>query len=183
MLSDRDILDEIERGGLIVKGIRDDAVQPASIDLYLSPYFWTFEGAYIIDPKEDQRDKATSVTVFEDSFLLMQPGEFVLGSTLEFFEFPDHLAGRLEGKSSLGRLGLIVHTTAGFFDPGFCGYPTIELVNLRSQPFKLYPGMPVAQMSIFGLEQRCESPYSGKYANQGPKPSLSMYHRNFEEKP
>lgn len=181
MLSDRDILDEIERGSLVVKGMRDDAIQPASIDLYLSRYFWTFRGDYEVDPKRDQRDLATAIDISSEDGILLQPGEFVLGSTLEYFEFPEHLAGRLEGKSSLGRLGLIVHTTAGFFDPGFCGYPTIELVNLRAQPFRLYPGMPVAQMSIFGLEQASESPYCGKYANQGDRPVLSMFHRNFED--
>lgn len=186
MLSDRDILDEIERGSLVIKGAREDAIQPASIDLYLSPYFYRFPYTWVtVDPKLDQSADA----VFEevDDHIVLQPGEFVLGSTLEYFEFPTHLAGRLEGKSSLGRIGLIVHTTAGFFDPGFCGFPTIELVNLRAGQMKLYPGMPVAQMSIFGLEQPCEAPYGAlhgsKYANQGPKPSLSQYHRNFGGKP
>lgn len=183
LLSDVDIREVIMRGELVAEDVDDASIQPASIDLHLSPYFQVFDDDdYVIDPKQDQRHLAELVKVV-DHFLMM-PGQFVLGSTIERFGFNDSLAGRLEGKSSLGRLGLIVHTTAGFFDPGFIGYPTIELVNLRAQPLMLYPGMPVAQMSIFRLDSPSENPYSGKYGNQSQVPALSKYFLNYsEEKP
>lgn len=192
MLSDRDIhavlnLPDGNEGKLIVENMAEHAIKPASIDLMLSNHFHFFKGFYDfphpIDPKKDNSTDGLPITVPDDDFFLLGAGDFALASTRERFHFPAHLGGRLEGKSSVGRLGLIVHVTAGFFDPGFVGYPTLELFNCRRRPIKLYPGMPIAQMGIFALSSPAEIGYGGhassKYVDQGPAPAPSQYHRNF----
>jgi dCTP deaminase len=185
----------MQHRGLLVENIHADAIKPASIDLYLSNHFWRIDGgansnvAFFnnntdIDLKEDQSGVGHEVTVEDGDYYRLAPGEFVLASTRERFHFPRHLAGRLDGKSSLGRLGLMVHTTAGFFDPGFVGYPTLELVNMRQRPMRLYPGMPVAQMSVFEMTSPAEVAYNehgaSKYADQGAKPAPSKFHLNLQ---
>lgn len=195
LLSDRNIKQAMSHGGLIVEHLHDDGIKPASIDLYLSNHFWVFDEPHIdgplrsfvedVDLREDQSERGRLVTIEDGDFYRLAAGEFVLASTRERFTFPRNLAGRLDGKSSLGRLGLIIHTTAGFFDPGFVGYPTLELVNLRQRPMRLYPGMPVAQMSIFEMVSPADVSYAeheaSKYADQGPQPTPSQYHLNLQE--
>jgi dCTP deaminase len=193
-LSDIEIRNALHRG-LLIEHMAPDAIGPASVDLMLSNHFWYFEdddrtdsGLSVIrdhiDPKQDQSHVGTPIHVGDDDYLLLGPGEMVLGSTKERFVFPPYLGGRLEGKSSLGRLGLMTHVTAGFFDPGFMGYPTLEIVNLRQRPMRLYPGMPIAQMSIFQMSRVVSVPYNAKanskYVNQGEAPAPSQYHRNFD---
>lgn len=186
LLSDHNLRDEMAHRGLGIDGLSADAIGPASVDLMLSPHFVVFYGgqaAGVIDPRLDNSTDGTPVEVDEGGSFLLHPHQFALASTVERWAFPKHLAGRLEGKSSLGRLGLMVHTTAGFFDPGFEGYPTLELFNVRDRPIALHPGMPVAQMSVFSMVTASDVPYAargGKYADQGPLPGQSLYHRNFE---
>lgn len=186
LLSDKDILQEIRWHGLQIDRLSDGAIGPASIDLILSNHFHRFSDTNMldpIDPKQDNSMDGREEFIKDGGFFLLQPGGFALASTRERFVFPSHLGGRLEGKSSLGRLGLMTHVTAGFFDPGFEGWPTLELVNLRKRSIRLYPGMPIAQMSIFSMVSATETPYgskkNSKYAGQGEKPAPSMYHLNF----
>lgn len=190
LLSDANIRDEMTHRGLEIEGLTEGAIGPASVDLVLSNHFVYFAHSDIsswltphIDPRRDHSDDGFDVEVPDGDFYLLGPGRFALASTRERWVFPPHLAGRLEGKSSLGRLGLMVHTTAGFFDPTFEGYPTLELCNVRDRPIRLYPGMFIAQMSVFSMVSACEVSYAdrgGKYADQGPVPAQSLYHRNWE---
>lgn len=189
LLSDVNIRDEMSKRGLEIRGVAEGAIGPASVDLMLSNAFvnfsWGMRGnlkGTMIDPKRDHSEDGQNVVVPRDDYYVLAAGDFCLASTVERWRFPNHLAGRLEGKSSLGRLGLLVHTTAGFFDPGFEGYPTLELVNLRDRPIKLYPGMPIAQMSVFSMVSPCSKSYAdgGKYADQGPFPVQSKYHLNWQ---
>jgi dCTP deaminase len=136
-----------------------------------------------IDPREDQADLTHMVEVKSDEAFILHPGEFVLGSTFEFVTLPDNIAARLEGKSSLGRLGLLTHSTAGFVDPGFKGHVTLELANVSNLPIKLWPGMKVGQLCFFQLSSPAETPYgSAKYLTryQGQRgPTASRSHLNF----
>lgn len=154
-------------------------VQPSSVDVRLDRYFRVFNNSKYthIDPKEEMEDLTSLVEVPEGDSFVLHPGEFVLASTLECFRLPTHLAGRLEGKSSLGRLGLLTHSTAGFIDPGFNGYITLELSNVANLPIVLYPSMKVGQLALFSMSSPAEVPYGSsslgsKYQNQrGPTPS------------
>jgi len=188
LLSDRDIRAELDKGRVAVEPFDETMIQPSSIDFRLDKYFRVFENHRYphIDPAADQSDLTRMVeTVGEEPFIL-HPGEFVLGSTLEVVTLPDDLAARVEGKSSLGRLGLLTHATAGFVDPGFSGHVTLELANVATLPIKLYPGMKIGQLCFFRLSSPAEHPYgSAKYGSRyqgqrGPTPSRSFqsFHRS-----
>ena len=179
LLSDRDIRAAIDSGSLGIEPYEPGNVQPSSVDVRLDRFFRVFNNSKYthIDPTLQQDELTSLVEVEEGDAFVLHPGEFVLASTLEKFTLPDNLAGRLEGKSSLGRLGLLTHSTAGFIDPGFSGYVTLELSNVANLPMTLWPGMKVGQMAIFRMSSPAEVPYGtgslgSKYQGQrGPTPS------------
>lgn len=181
LLSDRDIRSAIDAGDLLIEPYDAELVQPSSVDVRMDRFFRVFNNSKYthIDPREPQEELTSLVEVEEGELFVLHPGEFVLASTLEKFTLPDHLAGRLEGKSSLGRLGLLTHSTAGFIDPGFNGYITLELSNVANLPIVLWPGMKVGQLAIFKMSSPAETPYGSgklgsKYQGQrGPTPSKS----------
>ncbi len=185
LLSDRDILAEIEAGRVALDPYEASMIQPSSIDVRLDKFFRVFDNHKYphIDPAEDQSDLTREVEVGSDDAFILHPGEFVLGSTYEYVSLPDDVAARLEGKSSLGRLGLMTHSTAGFIDPGFEGHITLELANVATLPIKLYPGMKIGQLCFFRLTSAAENPYgSAKYGSryQGQRgPTASRSHANF----
>ena len=189
LLSDRDIRAEVEAGRLAVEPWDPDLVQPSSVDVRLDRFFRVFNNSRYthIDPSQQQDDLTTLVEPEGDEPFVLHPGEFVLGSTLEVVTLPDDLAGRLEGKSSLGRLGLLTHSTAGFIDPGFTGHITLELSNVANLPITLWPGMKIGQLCLFRLSSAAEHPYGSavygsRYQGQrGPTPSRS--HLNFRRWP
>ena len=176
ILSDRTIRAEIAAGRIKIDPFDPTMVQPSSIDVRLDDQFLVFRShtRAVIDVKEDLSDLTELVTVDEDEAFILHPGEFVLGSTAECIGVPDDLVARIEGKSSLGRLGLLIHTTAGFVDAGFEGYLTLELSNVATLPITLYPGMKVGQISFIRMDGPAEHPYGSgslgsKYAGQvGP---------------
>lgn len=179
LLSDRDIRAAIDSGKLGIEPYDESLVQPSSVDVRMDRFFRVFNNSRYthIDPKTQQDELTSLVEVNEDEPFVLHPGEFVLGSTLERFTLPADLAGRLEGKSSLGRLGLLTHSTAGFIDPGFDGYITLELSNVANLPIMLWPGMKVGQLALFDMTSPAEVPYGSgklgsKYQGQrGPTPS------------
>ncbi|RLV57575.1 dCTP deaminase [Aeromicrobium phragmitis] len=185
LLSDRDILAQIDAGRVSLDPLEPSMIQPSSIDVRLDRLFRVFDNHKYphIDPAADQSDLTRPVEVEGDDAFVLHPGEFVLGSTYEYVTLPDDIAARLEGKSSLGRLGLLTHSTAGFIDPGFGGHITLELANVATLPIKLYPGMKIGQLCFFQLSSAAEHPYgSEKYGSRyqgqrGPTPSRS--HANF----
>ena len=185
LLSDRDILAEIEAKRIVVEPYDEAMIQPSSIDFRLDRYFRVFENHRYphIDPAADQSDLTRQVEPEGDEPFILHPGEFVLGSTYEVITLPDDIAARVEGKSSLGRLGLLTHATAGFVDPGFSGHVTLELANVATLPIKLWPGMKIGQLCFFRLSSRAENPYgSGPYGNryQGQRgPTASRSYLNF----
>jgi dCTP deaminase len=164
LLSDRDLQAEIAAGRLALDPFEPGLVQPSSIDVRLDRMFRVFNNVKYthIDPSIQQDDLTTAVETPAGEPFVLHPGEFVLGSTLEVVTLPDDLAARLEGKSSLGRLGLIVHATAGFVDPGFKGTLTLEITNLTRVPIKLYAGLPIAQLSFMALDAPAEHPYGSE---------------------
>ena len=181
LLSDRDLKAALAAGDLGLTPYDEAMVQPSSIDVRLDRYFRVFANHRYthIDPAEQQDDLTEMVEVSDDEAFLLHPGEFVLGSTLEVITLGDDLASRLEGKSSLGRLGLLTHSTAGFLDPGFSGHVTLELSNVANLPIKLYPGMKIGQICVLPLSSPAEEPYgSARYGSRyqgqrGPTPSRS----------
>jgi dCTP deaminase len=187
LLSDRDILAEIDAKRISVEPYDESMIQPSSIDFRLDRYFRVFENHRYphIDPAADQSDLTRVVEADGDEPFILHPGEFVLGSTYEVVSLPDDVAARVEGKSSLGRLGLLTHATAGFVDPGFSGHVTLELANVATLPIKLYPGMKIGQLCFFRLSSPALHPYgSEKYGSRyqgqrGPTPSRSYanFHR------
>jgi dCTP deaminase len=185
LLSDRDIKAEIDRGRIGLEPYDPGLVQPSSIDVRLDRFFRVFENHRYphIDPAEEQDELTRLVEVSVDEPFILHPGEFVLGSTYEVIGLADDLAARLEGKSSLGRLGLLTHSTAGFIDPGFNGHVTLELSNVATLPIKLWPGMKIGQLCVLRLTSAAEHPYGSsvygsRYQGQrGPTPSRS--HVNF----
>lgn len=185
LLSDRDIRAELESGRIKLDPLDLDFVQPASIDVRLDRYFRLFDNHRypVIDPAENQSELTRLVDVGADGDLVLHPGEFVLGSTYEVVTLPDNIAARLEGKSSLGRLGLLTHSTAGFIDPGFSGHVTLELSNTATLPIRLYPGMKVGQMCFFRLSSPAEHPYgsaaTGSHYQGQRGPTASRTHINF----
>ena len=185
LLSDRDIRAEVESGRVRLDPYEPTMVQPSSIDVRLDRFFRVFENHRYphIDPAQEQSELTREVEPVGDEPFILHPGEFVLGSTYEVVSLPDDVAARLEGKSSLGRLGLLTHSTAGFIDPGFTGHVTLELSNVATLPIKLYPGMKIGQLCFFRLTSPSEHPYGSaasgsRYQDQrGPTPSRS--HANF----
>src|SRR4051795_5180515 len=187
LLSDRDIKASIAEGRLGLDPYDAGLVQPSSIDVRLDRYFRVFNNSRYthIDPALQQDDLTTQVEPAGDEPFILHPGEFVLGSTHEVVSLPDDIAARVEGKSSLGRLGLLTHATAGFVDPGFSGHVTLELANVATLPIKLYPGMKIGQFCFFRLSSPSEHPYGSekhgsRYQGQrGPTPSRSYqnFHR------
>ena len=179
LLSDHDIRDAIDSGRLGIDPFDASLIQPSSIDVRVDNLFRVFKNSKYthIDPKLEMPDLTELVEVPEDEPFVLHPGEFVLAATLERFTLPADLAGRLEGKSSLGRLGLLTHSTAGFIDPGFSGHITLELSNVANLPITLWPGMKVGQLALFAMTSAAETPYGSsqlgsKYQGQrGPTPS------------
>ncbi|MFB8235213.1 dCTP deaminase [Kitasatospora purpeofusca] len=188
LLSDKDIRAEIDNGRVVIDPFDPAMVQPSSIDVRLDRFFRVFENHRYphIDPSEEQPDLTRLVEPEGEDAFILHPGEFVLASTFEVITLPDDVASRLEGKSSLGRLGLLTHSTAGFIDPGFSGHVTLELSNVATLPIKLYPGMKIGQLCLFRLSSPSEHPYGSerygsRYQGQrGPTPSRSYlnFHRS-----
>ena len=186
ILSDRTIREEIEAGRIVIDPFDERCIQPSSIDLHVDSQFRVFANNRYpyIDVKQEQPDLTELVETKPDEAFILHPGEFVLGSTLERVRLPDDLVARLEGKSSLGRLGLLIHSTAGFIDPGFDGHVTLELSNVANLPITIYPEMKIGQLSFMQLSEPAERPYGSdgmgsKYQGQrGPTPS--RYWKNFE---
>jgi dCTP deaminase len=185
VLSDRTIRRLLHEGRIEIEPYDESLLQPSSVDVRVDRYFRVFHNARypFIDVREAQEDLTELVKIDSEPFIL-HPGEFVLGSTLERIRLPDDLVARLEGKSSLGRLGLLIHSTAGFIDPGWDGHVTLELSNVANLPITIYHGMKIGQLSFVQLSEPAESPYGSgglgsKYQGQrGPTPS--RYWQNFE---
>jgi dCTP deaminase len=184
ILSDVDIRRELAAGRIGIDPFDFACVQPSSVDLHVDAQFRVFANSRYpyIDVRKPMPDLTELVEVAGDEPFILHPGEFVLGSTLERVRIPDDLVARLEGKSSLGRLGLLIHSTAGYVDPGWDGYLTLELSNVANLPITIYPGMKIGQISFFRLTTPAEMPYGSegtrsKYQGQrGPTAS-----RFFEE--
>ena len=189
LLSDRDIRAELDSGRVGLDPLDPAMVQPASVDVRLDRFFRLFDNHRYahIDPRQEQDELTRLVEVDPDEAFILHPGEFVLGSTYEQVTLPDDLAARLEGKSSLGRLGLLTHSTAGFIDPGFSGHVTLELSNVATLPITLWPGMKIGQLCFFQLSGPAENPYgSEKYGShyQGQRgPTASRSFANFHRTP
>ena len=185
LMSDRDIRAELESGRIGLEPLEMSLLQPSSMDVRLDRFFRLFDNHKYpyIDPAEPQDELTRLVEVEAKEAFILHPGEFVLGSTYEQVTLPDDIAARLEGKSSLGRLGLLTHSTAGFVDPGFSGHVTLELSNVATLPIKLWPGMKIGQLCFFKLSSPSENPYgSSKYGSryQGQRgPTASRSHLNF----
>ncbi|HEY7722449.1 MAG TPA: dCTP deaminase [Pedococcus sp.] len=185
LLSDRDIKAEIDTDRVRLDPYDPGMIQPSSIDVRLDKFFRLFDNHKypVIDPAKDQPELTRLVEVEPEDGFVLHPGEFVLGSTLETVSLPDDLAARVEGKSSLGRLGLLTHATAGFVDPGFSGHVTLELSNVATLPIILWPGMKIGQLCFFRLSSPAENPYgSAKYGShyQGQRgPTASRSYANF----
>jgi dCTP deaminase len=188
LLSDRDIRAQIESKRVGVEPFAESMIQPSSVDVRLDKFFRVFENHKyeVIDPALEQPELTREIVAEDGEAFILHPGEFVLASTYEVITLPDDIAGRLEGKSSLGRLGLLTHSTAGFIDPGFSGHITLELSNVANLPVKLYPGMKIGQLCLIKLSSAAEHPYgSAQYLNRyqgqrGPTPSRSFmnFHRS-----
>ncbi|WP_168582485.1 dCTP deaminase [Gephyromycinifex aptenodytis] len=185
LLSDRDIKAQIDAGRVRLTPYDETMVQPSSIDVRLDRYFRLFDNHKypFIDPAEEQPELTRLVETEEGEPFVLHPGEFVLGSTYECVGLPEDVAARVEGKSSLGRLGLLTHATAGFVDPGFEGHVTLELSNVATLPIKLWPGMKIGQLCFFQLSSPAEHPYGSKaYGShyQGQRgPTASRSHQGF----
>lgn len=185
LISDRDIRQELNNGRIVLEPYDEAMIQPASVDVRIDRFFRLFDNHKYahIDPAKDQSELTHLVEVNPNEPFILHPGEFVLGSTYEKVTLPDDVAARLEGKSSLGRLGLLTHSTAGFIDPGFSGHVTLELSNMATLPIMLWPGSKVGQLCFFRLSSATEHPYGdGAYGNryQGQRgPTASRSYLNF----
>jgi len=187
LLSDRDIRSHIDAGRIALDPYDASMIQPSSVDVRIDRDFRLFDNHKypVIDPAQDQPDLTRLIEVAPDEPFILHPGEFVLGATFEQVTLADDVAARLEGKSSLGRLGLLTHSTAGFIDPGFSGHVTLELSNMATLPVKLWPGMKIGQLCFFQLSSPAERPYgSAEYKSRyngqrGPTASRSFlnFHR------
>ncbi len=179
IFSDRTITEALAAGRIAIEPLEPSFIQPSSVDLRVDRFFRVFENHLYphIDPKTPQPELTTEVEVKDDEPFILHPGEFVLGSTLEVVRLDTDIVARLEGKSSLGRLGLLIHSTAGFVDPGFEGHLTLELSNVANLPIAIYPGMKIGQISFYQLTTPADNPYGSdeagsKYQGQrGPTPS------------
>src|SRR5437868_2718145 len=186
VLSDRTIARLLEEGRIEIEPYDAELLQPSSVDVRVDRFFRVFHNNRYpyINVKEEQEELTELVEVDGETPFILHPGEFVLGSTLERVRLPDDLVARLEGKSSLGRLGLLIHSTAGFIDPGWDGHVTLELSNVANLPITIYYGMKIGQLSFVQLTEPAETPYGAdglgsKYqGQQGPTPS--RYYKNFE---
>jgi dCTP deaminase len=186
VLSDRDIRSELEAGRIRIDPYDPADLQPSSVDLHLDRSFRVFRNnryAYI-DVRAPQPDLTEMLKIADDEPFILHPGEFVLGQILEWVELPDDLVARLEGKSSLGRLGLLIHSTAGYVDPGWKGNLTLELSNVANLPIALYFGMRIGQISFFRMSSPVDRPYGSKglgskYQGQS-EPTASAFHEDFE---
>ncbi|GAB2688823.1 dCTP deaminase [Thalassiella azotivora] len=187
LLSDRDIRAELDAGRVVLEPDDRSMIQPSSVDVRLDKFFRLFDNHRypFIDPAEEQPELTRLVETPDGEAFVLHPGEFVLASTFEVVTLPDDVAARLEGKSSLGRLGLLTHSTAGFIDPGFSGHVTLELSNVATLPILLWPGMKIGQLCFFRLTSAAEDPYGSarhgsRYQGQrGPTASRSFqsFHR------
>jgi dCTP deaminase len=187
VLSDRDIRASIEGGQVVIRPYDPVDLQPSSVDLHLDHSFRVFRNNRypFIDVRQKQPDLTELLTVEPDEPFILHPGEFVLGQTLEWVELPVDLVARLEGKSSLGRLGLLIHSTAGYVDPGWKGNLTLELSNVANLPIALYFGMKIGQISFFRMTSPVDRPYGSpslgsKYQGQS-EPTASAFHRDFSK--
>jgi dCTP deaminase len=188
VLSDRTIRRMLDEGRIGIDPYDDDLLQPSSVDVRVDRYFRVFRNSRypFIDVKEPMEELTELVEITDESQpFILHPGEFVLGSTLERITLPDDLVARLEGKSSLGRLGLLIHSTAGFIDPGWDGHVTLELSNVANLPITIYFGMKIGQVSFVQLTEPAENPYGSstlgsKYQGQAG-PTASRYWQNFAE--
>lgn len=185
ILSDRDIKAAIRDGDIGIDPFKEEAIQPSSVDVHVDRYFRVFANHKypLIDVKEELENLTEMVETPDDEPFILHPGEFVLGSTLEYVRLPNDLVARLEGKSSLGRLGLLIHSTAGFVDAGFQGHLTLELSNVANLPITIYPEMKIGQLGFFRLSSEAENPYGSatvgsKYQGQRG-PTASRYFENF----
>ncbi|MDR2347976.1 MAG: dCTP deaminase [Bifidobacteriaceae bacterium] len=189
LLSDRDIAAEVDSGRVVLTPFNPGMIQPSSIDVLLDRHFLLFDNhrSAVIDPAEAADELTHAVEVAPGEPFVLHPGEFVLGSTYERIELPDDIAARLEGKSSLGRLGLLTHSTAGFIDPGFAGHVTLELSNVATLPIRLWPGMKIGQLCFFRLSSPAARPYGAGAAGsryQGQRgPTASRSYINFHRTP
>jgi len=182
LLSDRDIRAELDSGRVVLEPYDPAMIQPSSVDVRIDRMFRLFDNHRypVIDPAQEQPDLTRLVEVDQGEAFVLHPGEFVLASTYEVVTLPDDVAARLEGKSSLGRLGLLTHSTAGFIDPGFSGHVTLELSNMATLPIQLWPGMKIGQLCFFRLSSAAEHPYGSarhgsRYLGQrGPTASRSF---------
>jgi dCTP deaminase len=187
ILSDASVRQAIAAGRIVIDPFDDAAIQPSSVDVRVDSLFRVFRNhtAGVIDVKSDMTELTELIDIPRDGVFMLHPGEFVLGSTLETIGVPDDLVARIEGKSSLGRLGLLIHSTAGFIDAGFFGHITLELANVASLPITIYPGMKIGQVSFMRMTSAAEHPYGrgakgSKYQGQrGPTPS--RYFENFRD--
>jgi dCTP deaminase len=188
ILSDRSLREAIAAGQIVIEPFEPDNIQPSSIDIRVDRYFRVFRNhtSRVIDVKENQEDLTELVEISEDDCFILHPGEFVLGATAERLSVPNDLVARIEGKSSLGRLGLLIHSTAGFIDPGFDGHITLELANVANLPITIYPNMKIGQISFLQMSTPADHPYGSskigsKYQGQrGPTPS--RYFENFGDR-
>jgi dCTP deaminase len=187
ILSDRTIREQIDAGRIEIDPFDPACLQPSSVDLHVDRTFRVFHNQRYpyIDVKREMSDLTGVVEVPEDEPFILHPGEFVLGSTRERVRLPDDLVARLEGKSSLGRLGLLIHSTAGYVDPGWDGFLTLELSNVANLPITIYPGMKIGQISFFRLTTAAETPYgSGRAGSkyQGQRgPTASRFFEEFKD--
>ena len=187
ILSDVDIRKEIAAGRIEIDPFDEACVQPSSVDLHVDSQFRAFANSRyaFIDVRKPMPDLTELVRVSDDDPFILHPGEFVLGSTRERVRLLDDLVARLEGKSSLGRLGLLIHSTAGYVDPGWDGYLTLELSNVANLPITIYHGMKIGQISFFRLSSAAENPYGSKEARskyQGQRgPTASRFFEEFRQ--
>lgn len=189
VLSDRTIKEEIGKGRIIIEPLDPDCIQPASVDIHLDRkllVFRSWRSPFYIDIKQNLEDLTELVEMEQENPFFLQPGEFVLASTLESITLPDDIVGRLEGKSSLGRIGLLIHSTAGYVDPGWQGHLTLELSNVAKLPVTLYYRMKIGQISFLRLTSAAERLYGAeglgsKYQGQ-VEPTASKYYQDFENK-
>jgi len=188
VLSDRTIKEEIAKGRIVIEPYDESCVQPASVDVHLDNRFLVFHNSRrpYIDVREPAEDLTELVQIEHGAPFVLHPGEFVLGCTMESFTLPDDIVARLEGKSSLGRLGLLIHSTAGYVDPGWEGQLTLELSNVAKLPITLYHGMKIGQISFLRLSTPVDHPYGSeglgsKYQGQR-RPTPSRSYRDFPQK-
>ena len=185
VLSDHTIKEELAKGRIVVEPLGEGCIQPASVDVHLDRRFLVFRNSRrpYIDVREDVSDLMEMVEIEDETPFILHPGDFVLASTLEHVELPDDLVARLEGKSSLGRIGLLIHSTAGYVDPGWKGHLTLELSNVANLPIALHYGMKIGQISYLRLSTAADNPYGSpslgsKYQSQ-KDPTASRMHWDF----